>query len=84
MSTIVKILLHPLLNGLGSGTADWPSLAAVIVWLLAAALLGSLLHRLREPDGGLGSSRPVRRSARGRASTRGRLSGISHAGAGAR
>lgn len=51
MSTISNILLEPLLSGLGSGSATWPTLGAVLAWFLAPALLGMLLHRLREPAG---------------------------------
>jgi hypothetical protein len=51
MSTIVNILLEPVLSGLGSGSATWPTLGAVLDWFLVAALLGMLLHRLREPTG---------------------------------
>jgi len=51
VSIISNILLEPLLSGLGSGSATWPTLGAVLAWFLAAALLGMLLHRLREPAG---------------------------------
>jgi len=51
MSTLLNILLEPVLSGLGSGSATWPTLGVVLDWFLVAALLGMLLHRLREPAG---------------------------------
>jgi hypothetical protein len=63
MSTIVNILLEPVLSGLGSGSATWPTLGAVLDWFLVAALLGMLLHRLREPTG---SARRRSRAMRGK------------------
>lgn len=51
MSTLLNILLEPVLSSLGSGSATWPTLGAVLDWFLVAALLGMLLHRLRVPAG---------------------------------
>jgi biotin transporter BioY len=62
MAIIVEILLQPVLSGLDGGRAEWPTVGVVLAWLLAAAVLGALLHHLREPAGRARGERGTPRS----------------------
>ena len=46
-----EILTVPVFSALGSGTVLWPTLGAVLAWMLIAAFVGSALGLLREAVG---------------------------------
>jgi hypothetical protein len=48
MFSLPQIVVTPILASLGSGSANWPTVGAVIAWSLFAALVGSALGILRE------------------------------------
>ncbi|MFI5397907.1 MAG: hypothetical protein ACHQ9S_20405 [Candidatus Binatia bacterium] len=43
-----EILTVPVFNALGSGTVLWPTVGAVLAWMLIAVFVGSSLGLLRE------------------------------------
>jgi hypothetical protein len=66
MFNLPQIVVTPILASLGSGSATWPTVGAVMVWLLLAALVGSALGILSEyarttrtADQSHGSNAPV-------------------------
>jgi hypothetical protein len=48
MFSLPQIVVTPILASLGSGSATWPTVGAVMAWALFAALVGSALGILRE------------------------------------
>ncbi len=48
MFPIPEILSVPIFSALGSGTVLYPTVGAVLAWMLIAALVGSALGVLRE------------------------------------
>ena len=54
MLTVPVFMSAPVFGTLSSGGADWPTLGAVIGWLLLAAVVGSALGILQR-----GTRRPV-------------------------
>jgi tetrahydromethanopterin S-methyltransferase subunit C len=48
MFTLSQILSLPVLSGLDAGAMQWPTIGAVLVSLLIAALVGTVLGLLRE------------------------------------
>ncbi|MBI4517036.1 MAG: hypothetical protein HY699_14605 [Deltaproteobacteria bacterium] len=48
MFPIPQVFTLPVLAGIGSAGADWPSIGALLGWFLVAALVGSALGLLRE------------------------------------
>jgi hypothetical protein len=48
MFGLPQFIVAPILSSLGSGSAAWPTIGAVIGWSLVAALVGSALGILRQ------------------------------------
>jgi hypothetical protein len=48
MFTLPEILSVPVFSALGSGAVVWPTVGAVLAWMLIAAFVGSSLGLLRE------------------------------------
>ena len=48
MFGLPQIVVAPILSSLGSGSATWPTVGAVMVWFLVAAFVGSALGILHE------------------------------------
>ena len=60
MFTIPQILSLPVFSGLDAGAMQWPTIGAMLAWLVIAAFVGTTLGLLREAVSGTQRRRVAR------------------------